>query len=63
MSILHIDMTQEVEILPQVRQELTFSTQSISWVLMSWRHKEPEYQHPWYLLCWTELIWFPHIKG
>ena len=36
MSFLNIDMTQVVEILPQVGQERTYSTQSISWVLMSW---------------------------
>ena len=29
---------------------------------MSWRRKEPGHQQP-YLLCWTRLIWFPHIKG
>ena len=43
-SFLHIDMTQVVEILPQVRQEPTYSTQSISWLLMSWRRKEPGHQ-------------------
>ena len=37
MSFLHINMTQAVEIIPQVRQELTYSTQSISWLLMFWR--------------------------
>ena len=37
MCFLHIDMTHVVEILPHVKQELTYSTQSISWVLMSWR--------------------------
>ena len=42
-----------VEILPHVRQELTYSTWSVSWVLMSWRCKEPGHQQPWYLLCWT----------
>ena len=30
MSFLNIDMTQVVETLPKVRQELTYSTQSIS---------------------------------
>ena len=38
-SFLHIDMTQVVEILPQVGQERTYSTQLISWVPMSWRGK------------------------
>ena len=32
-SFLHIDMTQEIEILPQVRQELNYSMQTISGVL------------------------------
>ena len=58
-SFLHIAMTQVVEILPQVRQELIYSTQSIhvSWVLMFWRHKEPGHQQPWYSkpVCWTRL--------
>ena len=47
MSLLHIDMTQVVGILPQVRQWLTYSTKSISWELMSWRRKEPGHQQPW----------------
>ena len=58
-SFLHIAMTQVVEILPQVRQELIYSTQSIhvSWVLMFWWHKEPGHQQPWYSkpVCWTRL--------
>ena len=56
-------MTHGVEILPQVRQGLTYSTQSISWLLMSWRRKEPGHQQTWYWLCWTELIRSPHCKG
>ena len=61
-SFLHIDMTQVVEILPQVRQEIIYSTLSISWVLMPWRCKEPRHQQPRYWLCWTELIWSPHVN-
>ena len=38
---LHIDMTKVVGILPHVRQEFTYSTQSILLVLMSRRPKEP----------------------
>ena len=45
---LHIDATQVVEILPQIRQEPTYSTWSISWLLMSWRRKEPGHQQSWY---------------
>ena len=50
MSFLHMDMTQVVEILPQVRQGPTHSAKSISWLLMSWRRKEPGHQQPWYQL-------------
>ena len=32
LSFLHIDMTKVVEIRPQVRQELTYPTESISWL-------------------------------
>ena len=32
----------------QVRQERTYSTWPISWLLMSWRRKEPGHQQPWY---------------
>ena len=45
-SFLHIDMTQVLKILPQVRPEPMYSTWSISWLLMSWRHKEPGHQQP-----------------
>ena len=41
-------MTQVVEIFPHVRQGPTYSTKSISWLLMSWRHKEPWHQQLWY---------------
>ena len=39
-SLLHTDMTRVVEILPHVIQGPTYSTLSISWLLMTWRHKE-----------------------
>ena len=48
MSLLHIDMTQVLKILPQVRPVPTYSTQSISLLLMSWWRKEPGHQQPWY---------------
>ena len=63
MSFLHIDMTQVVEILPQVRQGPTYSTESVSWVLMSWWRKEPGHQQPWYWPSETELTRSPHING
>ena len=44
MSLLHIDMTQVVEIYSQVRQGPTDSTKSRSWLLMSWWRKEPGHQ-------------------
>ena len=46
MSFLHIDLTQVLKILPQVRP--THSILSMSWLLMSWRRKEPGHQQPWY---------------
>ena len=48
MSLLHIDLTQVLKILPQVRPGPIYSTQSISWLLMSWRRLEPGHQQPWY---------------
>ena len=48
MSFLHTNMTQVVEIPPRVRQGPAYSTKSISWLLMSWRCKEPGHQQPWY---------------
>ena len=58
MSLLHINMTQVLKILPQIRPGLTYSTYSISWLLMSWRRKEPGHQQPWY---WPSLT--PHATG
>ena len=63
MSLLHIDITQVIEILPHVRQELTYSTLSMLWLLMFWRRKESGRQQQWSWVCWTELIQSPHIKG
>ena len=48
MSLRHIDMTQVLKILPHVRPRPTYATWSISWLLMSWRRKEPGHQQPWY---------------
>ena len=48
MSFLHTNKTQVVEIPPRVRQGPAYSTQSVSWLLMSWRRKEPGHQQPWY---------------
>ena len=47
-SFLHIDMTQVLKILPQVKEGPTYCILSISWLLMSQRHKEPGHQQPWY---------------
>ena len=63
MSLLHNDMAQVVEILPRVRQEVTYPTYQISWLLMSWRHKEPGHQQQCYWPCWTGIIWSPYVKG
>ena len=56
MSFLHTDITQVIKILPQVRQELTYSTKSVS-------RMESGHQQPWYLLCETGFIRFLHAKG
>ena len=48
MSFFHTNETQVVEIPPRVRQGPAYSTLSISWLLMSWRRKEPGHQQPWY---------------
>ena len=47
-SFVHIDITQVIEILPQIRQWPTYTTYSISWLLMSWPRKEPGHQQPLY---------------
>ena len=41
----------------------TYSTHSVSWLLMTWRRMEPMHQQPWYLLRWTGSIRSPHVKG
>ena len=46
MSYLHANTTQVVEISPRARQGPAYSTKSISWLLMSWRRKEPGHQQP-----------------
>ena len=61
-SFLHNDMAQVIEILPHVRQDLTYSTESISWVMMSCWCKEPGHHQP-YLLCLTWIIQSLHVKG
>ena len=48
MPFLHTNKTQAVEIPSRVRQWPAYSTYSISWLLMSWRRKEPGHQQPWY---------------
>ena len=63
MPFLHIDMTQVGEIPSQVRQRLTYSTLSISLLLMSWRRKEPGHQQPWYWSSQNEIARSLHVKG
>ena len=62
-SFLNIDMTQVVEILPHARPTLACFTQSRSWLLMTWRCKEPGYQQSWYWPNWTEITQSRHAKG
>ena len=47
-SLIHIDMTQVLKILPRVREGPIYPILSISWLLMSWLRKEPGHQQPWY---------------
>ena len=47
-SFLHTNKIQVVEIPPRVKQGPAYLPQSISWLLMSWRRKEPGHQQPWY---------------
>ena len=61
MSYLHTNKTHVVEIPPRVRP--AYSTQSISWLLMSWRRKEPGHQQPWFWPSKTGLTRSPHVKG
>ena len=64
MSLLHIDKTRVLKILPQVRQGPAYSTyHSISWLPMSWRRKEPGHQQPWYWPSETAITRSPHVKG
>ena len=47
MAFLHNDMTQVVEIPPQVKQGPSYSTSctwSLLWLLMPWRCEEPGHQ-------------------
>ena len=62
MLFLHIVKTQVVEILPQIRQGPTHFTESTSWLLVSWRRKEPGHQQLWYWHSLTEIIRSPHVK-
>ena len=62
-SFLHNDITQLVEILPHIRQELYYSTKTISWVLISWWHNEQVHQQPWYCLSLTGIISSQHAKN
>ena len=62
-SFLHISMIQVVEILPQVIPGHTYSTKSISWLLMPWRRKGPWHEQPWYCPSLTEITRSPHVTN
>ena len=54
-------MVQALETCPH-GQGLIHPAQSISWLLMPWRHKEPGHQQPWW---WPSLLfwrWCRHLK-
>ena len=63
LSFLYPDMTQVVEFFPHVRQEPTYFTYSVSWLLMTWWWKEPGHQQPWYWPSWNEVTRSLHVKG
>ena len=50
LSFPNTDMTQTGEMFPLGRQRPGCPTESIPWLLMSWRRKEPGHQQPWYWL-------------
>ena len=47
-SLLNIEMAQVIEIFPCERQGPVYPAKSISWLLMTWRRKEPGHHQPLY---------------
>ena len=54
LSFSNIAMVQVIEILPLGRQGSFYWAQSIPLLLMTWCHKEPGHQKPWY---WPTFPW------
>ena len=48
LSFLNTEIAQIIEILQLWRQGAVSSVSSIPWLLMTWWHKEPRHQQPWY---------------
>ena len=59
---LDTEMVHVLEILPHGRQGSIYPAQSIPWLRMTWRHKEPGHQQPWYCLSYTGIFstWVKH---
>ena len=70
-SFPDIDTSQVVEIMiVNIMAADELATQGGEWLSLTafleqriWQRKEPRYQQPWYLLCWTVLIQSLHNKG
>ena len=45
------------------RQGATYSTWPIPWLLMTWWHKEPGHQQPWYWSTYLKIFQSQHQKG
>ena len=52
-----------VEIHPQGRKESAYVIKSISWLLMTWRRKEPGHQQAWYWPSVHVIFYCLHTKG
>ena len=52
-------MTRVVEIISGGEQGPMFPVESIPWLLMTWRHKEPDNRQPVY---WPEIFRFHSLK-
>ena len=56
-------MVMIVEILPDWRQTFIYSTSSVPWLIMTWRHKKPGHQQQWYWPSYHGIFRFQFQKG
>ena len=59
-SLSNTKMGQVAEILPCGRQVAFFVVQSISWLLLTWRHKKSGHQQSWYWPIPSRIFRFQH---